>query len=363
MKSAPMLSVLLATAATCPAQLDWLVRESGSRKNLTALAFGSGAFVALDSKPLRSTDGVTWTRPTWPAASNVARIFYLGTRFLALSAGSYWLSPDGATAALFDLAPWSFFFNADAAILNGTAIIIGLSLNDPSTGASYNQLARLNADSTAFTPVAPFPSAQGPEWIVATDHEFLVFAAGALFASPDGLSWSLRYRGNVEKPVWKVGVLHTRYQSSSNSGRTWQDTDGPQNPELYAANYFVRRERDRIQISPNNLQWETRESGTTDALNAVAYGNQTFVAVGDFGRVITSGAAAPLPPLVAPDLSAHPSLTLRWPTLLGRWYTVESSPDLLHWTPTAELIPGGGTEISRTYEQTGISKYYRVQVR
>jgi len=43
-----------------------------------------------------------------------------------------------------------------------------------------------------------------------------------------------------------------------------------------------------ILTSPDGVTWTPRTSGTSNDLNGVAYGNGTFVAVGEDGIILTS---------------------------------------------------------------------------
>ena len=42
------------------------------------------------------------------------------------------------------------------------------------------------------------------------------------------------------------------------------------------------------------------------------------------------------------------NLDVTYPTVLGRNYTLETSPDLVTWTPTGTTIPGTGSNITTT---------------
>ena len=42
------------------------------------------------------------------------------------------------------------------------------------------------------------------------------------------------------------------------------------------------------------------------------------------------------------------NLDVTYPTVLGRNYTLETSPDLVTWTPTGTTIPGTGGSVTTT---------------
>jgi hypothetical protein len=43
-----------------------------------------------------------------------------------------------------------------------------------------------------------------------------------------------------------------------------------------------------ILTSPDGVSWTARTSGTSNSLYGVTYGNGTFVAVGEYGTILTS---------------------------------------------------------------------------
>jgi hypothetical protein len=43
-----------------------------------------------------------------------------------------------------------------------------------------------------------------------------------------------------------------------------------------------------ILTSPDGVTWTERTSGTSRNLNSVTYGNGTFMAVGEYGTIVTS---------------------------------------------------------------------------
>ena len=43
-----------------------------------------------------------------------------------------------------------------------------------------------------------------------------------------------------------------------------------------------------VTSSNNGTNWTTRSSGTTEGLTGIAFANDTFVAVGDYGTIFTS---------------------------------------------------------------------------
>jgi hypothetical protein len=53
--------------------------------------------------------------------------------------------------------------------------------------------------------------------------------------------------------------------------------------------------------------------------------------------------------------------TITWPSVAGRLYSIESSSDLVTWTPVTSNIPGRGNEITQPVNNT-IAPYWRIRV-
>ncbi|MES2467613.1 MAG: hypothetical protein V4675_09960 [Verrucomicrobiota bacterium] len=352
------LLLLLLVASPAVGQVNWAVRASTSTEHIRAVAYGAGAFVAVDGRPLRSTDGATWTRPQWTGSGEMLHVFYVGNRFLALGDNYYWVSNQDGTAAT------RFFVNylqpggeTDAAVVNGVVLVTGTYL---STGSA---LLRMDAGSNVLAEVNSFPSTDTIYWVVSTGTEFLASAGGAIYASSDGLGWVLRHPGHVDEPLFHGGFLFASGKVSTDGGATWPLNTAQNAPLLYGGGYFLRLSFGQPLTSVDGITWTERESGTTDDLSSVAFGNNTFVAVGYGGRITTSSAVTPSPALAVPALTVVPSVTIKWASQSGRWYEVETSPNMTTWTKTEDLIPGSGQEMTRSFDQTGAQKFFRVAAR
>lgn len=376
MKSAACFLIML--CATASAQVEWTVRTSGTSHQIGGVAFGNGVFLAAAGRPLRSEDGLTWSKPTWPGSETIQSVMYGDGGFVAFGGrevetyldpnADAWmfLSTDGITATRHSASPWvASFPTVQGACIDGTWLFVGLFDH----AANRAPLLRKERNSSALVAVTELPSTEDVYWVAAIGEEFLIGTNSAIFASSDGKAWSLRCRGNSgQKPIQKGDSLFIYASVSTDAGKTWVRHEShyePYNPSalLYAAGHFVAANDGLISTSPDALTWTEREPGTPDLLTDLAFGNNTFVAVGLGGRITTSSALNPLPEVAAPGLAIAPSIMLKWPSIAGRWYQVENSPDMQTWTKTADLIPGTGADIQRAYEQIGDRKYFRVSVR
>ena len=89
-----------------------------------------------------------------------------------------------------------------------------------------------------------------------------------------------------------VGVSAKIYKSADN-GATWQEyasgTTKALNSIAYGNGLFVAvGDTGTILTSPDGITWTQRTSGTRRCFRNVAYGNSLYVAVGDTGTILTS---------------------------------------------------------------------------
>lgn len=349
---------LILCASPAMSQVTWNLRNSGTTEQIYAVAFGKGRFMAVDSRPLLSLDGVTWTRPAWGGESNALTVCFDGTRFIVIGMDHCWISNDGTTATIHPSSGLYFSTTTRSATLNGVTVFSRCSKEN-----GTRTIARMTAGNSARLAATIYPTGNSCEWVVATNNEFIAGAGNVVLASPDGDIWSIRSRTGVNDPLFKDGVLYAGYYRSTDGGATWQGNFNNTIPHLFAAGVYLSRDYDRIKTSADASNWILRETGSTDFLNDVAYGNNIFVAVGGNGRITTSSAVNPPPVVVAPTLAVVPSITLKWNSVAGLWYQVQSSPDMVTWTDTPDLIGGNGTQLVRSYETTAAKRFYRVLVR
>ncbi len=123
---------------------------------------------------------------------------------------------------------------------------------------------------------------------------------GALYTSADGSAWNQRYTGTAHllrdsaygRGTFVVagigGIILT-----SQDGETWMPRDSGTSQNLngmaYGGNTFVAvGDSGSIVTSPQGTDWTVRDSGTHQSLKRVSFGHDRFVAVGANGTILTS---------------------------------------------------------------------------
>lgn len=102
----------------------------------------------------------------------------------------------------------------------------------------------------------------------------------------------------MRKTLWLIGLVLTLSltayggQTSPSPGSTWTlqtSASYPLNGVAYGNGTFVAVGEDgTILTSRDGRNWTRQTSGTSKDLDGVAYGNGTFVAVGKYGTTLTS---------------------------------------------------------------------------
>ncbi|MEO7426061.1 MAG: hypothetical protein ABI036_12805 [Fibrobacteria bacterium] len=268
--------------ATSGDGVGWSQIPSGCGATLYGiLKAGSGYLAYGDSGVvLTSPDGNAWTRRSTPASSST---FQWG----AYGNGSYVLidwnnrlitSKDGIswTAVSAGLTGKQGFFR-DFAFGAGRFLIVGdKSLQESADGAVWTD--RSSSQSLYFSS------------IVRGDSVFMATTTSGIYKSADGLDWSSVKIGNFASvklqyssrgyllagPAGMVGM--------SPDGVTWTTGfAGTENHSLIAVakGGFAAAGTD-LATSANGSDWIVRKFGDHYSLNAGAYGNGRFVAVGDW---------------------------------------------------------------------------------
>jgi hypothetical protein len=246
---------------TSPDGATWTQRYSVPSYAFTGVAYGNGTFVAMEFSGiiLFSTDGVTWTETNLGTnTDSLSGLTYVNNTFLVFDNvyDKIYTSPDGET--------WT------------------------EAGAT------------------PFPGATGMTY---ANNTFVAWGCcGNIATSPDGVSWTQRdsgtafdfysvtYANNTFVAVGGYGNIAT-----SPDGETWtQRNCGLEEgfcEDLYEVTYandtfvavgYADEFRSGIFTSPDGATWTQRNYGNTHSLTGVAYGNNTFVVVGDDSTILQS---------------------------------------------------------------------------
>ncbi len=336
-------------------QINWQIRDAGIAGDLNQVIYSSGAFYAAGAGVWKSLDGSVWTTVSDFNAPGF-KIAAVGGGVLFIFQDRYW--PPSKPPV--DLGAYAQGSGVNIAYLNGIAVISGLTKDSaPNVGRWLDSTSKV--EIIKKIPWISYYSS----WVIATESEFLLGVDGVIYASPDGLDWTLRNRSGVTKPTLWKGVLYASNKLSKDSGRTWENRSAYHLPTAFGDGYLVTKlNAGMVTTSTDAITWTPRETGSIKEINDVAFGGKTFVAVGAKGGIITSSSAAnPPPPVIAPQITVAPAVMMKWPSTAGLYYQPEASADLRAWNPFGTAIPGTGAEITRSFEVTGTRRYFRLVVR
>jgi hypothetical protein len=291
------------TVVTSPDGATWTERNSGTNSYFYAIAYGNSTFVAVGDygTVVTSLDGITWTERV-PATSSYNThngVTYGNGTFVAVDdLGSVVTSLDGITWT--ERVPATSFLNG-VTYGKGTFVAVG---RDGSNGIIFTSSdgAAWTAISGTFLQLNAVAYGNGT-FVAVGDH-------GTILISSDGETWIERtpYSGTTDD-LHAIAYGNGTFVVLTNSDTTLISSDGytwkaktftlkgctwycfyviPQEI-YYGKGKFVAllESYSYLYTSPDGVTWTKRNSGTP-YLNGVAYGNGTFVAVGDDGIVVTS---------------------------------------------------------------------------
>lgn len=204
--------------------VTWSAHRDASMSWMADCAYGDGVFYAAAGAPMTSTDGVTWTRGSGGFVPNHIRATAWGDgvfvgvgdngRIATTTAGLSWETDDTpASASLGDVAFGDGVFVAvGAGGTVATSVDGGLSWTEQTVGS-------------------------GGSWsrVVHGRDGFVIGGAGSIYASPDGIGWSLVNAASVT-PIAAVGpflfgTAGAALHRSDDGGFTWtelrSDDSGP----------------------------------------------------------------------------------------------------------------------------------------
>lgn len=284
--------------------------------SLRSITYGKGLYVAGgDYRTLWvSGDGLTWSNPVpqlnvQPYVAEMNDVLYANGLFVAVGGfrGSILTSSNGVQWKLTDVVT----DESESVYLQSVAFGNGRYVAVANTRAAVSTNGWDWASVSLEWPTYLFGIAFGDGGFVATGPD-------AFWRSTDGTNW-LR------------GAPH----------------DGSPKRVTFGAGYFVavtgtrgfgQSHDDLIWISPDGMHWTRRHSNTSRGLTSVAFGNGSFVAVGESGAILQSD------PLITLGLSianATPTLTLSGPK--DRFYDVEYGDATGQWrtlrTVFADTMP------------------------
>lgn len=321
---------------------NWTKQAAGFDHGL-GITYGAGLFISVgsDGEIYASTDGATWMPQNF-SQTTFTDIVYANGAFVAVADdGFIFTSRDGANWAFQNAGPGISLFGVTYG--NGIFLTVGIQdgKNDvvltSTDGLSWNKLAYavqykasdVTYGSGVFLAVADNGiglSSNGEDWSVipAPDELFSVtygngiFAAGGskgIYTSSDGLTWKLSYANSYSyisgKSVYGNGLFGFGTYApgcefdpcppapgvliTSPDGSTW--TPHVLDSHQYDSLLAVAMERGRFVLGGRGISYSLDGNNWIDVpgfssdysqYRAAAFGNNTFVAVGNSGKIIQS---------------------------------------------------------------------------
>ncbi len=266
---------------------QWRRRTSGTRKNLSRVAYGNDMFVAVGEEGaiVTSTDWVTWTTKDLGRHFSFQDIAFGAGIFVAV--GSECVSESDEHALIFtstDKTRWTRRTSGLSGSLRGVAW-------------GKNRFVAVSPQGTLIT------SPDGIQWTVGNSRAttmllgvaygndmFVVIGAGQTFTSPDGLNWTVSNVAGLFQPsaiTYGNGLFVAVGFSgvfSSPDGVTWTYTaSGYYSGVAFGGNTFVAVGNYTTLSSADGTRWTLRKSASLGA--GVGYGAGSFVAVGGSGGI------------------------------------------------------------------------------
>lgn len=282
--------------------VSWTRQVSGISNPIRAAVYGDDRWVAVASggKIITSLDAVRWTEQASGVTTDLLGVGFNDGVFVACGSGGVILrSTDGDS--------WTRQNSGVTTALNGVGVVAGsfvvagdagVTLVSP-TGEDWARATLGRASSTLF-------AASGG------DTALLGGRAGEIYTGSDGSSWRRLTRGTGEtfRGVVFAGdrfvVVGNRVDPLANAivtpvlfstdGVNWTRANG--SAELRAGNlgavafgqntYIAVGEGGRIFTSADARDWTAQNSGITTTLSSVAVGPSSFVATGTAGVILSS---------------------------------------------------------------------------
>jgi len=314
----------------------WVSRTSGTGALLSGITWSGQQFVVSGSGGtiLTSTDGITWNLQISGVTQYLYGITWSGTQFVAVgNPGIIVTSTDGIT--------WN------SQISDTTEGLLGVTWSGTQFVAVGSNGAIVTSTDGVTWNSQNSGTAQQLHAITWTGEKLVAIGeGGTVVTSLDGITWTLQASGILngqhgitwtgEKlvAVGSAGEIWTSLDgitwAQEVSGSTWYFKDVTwSGSQLFAAGYSKL-----IVSSPDGTNWTTQYSdASTVPFHGIAWSGKQFVAVGQFGNILTSTGTCTSPPAAPINLVAASSsatqIDLTWTDNSDdeTGFIVERSPD------------------------------------
>ncbi|MBI5299040.1 MAG: hypothetical protein HY877_01920 [Deltaproteobacteria bacterium] len=278
-----------------PVAGQWTLRNSGSTAWLDDIAFGNNIFVVTSKgsskQILTSSDGVQWTTHAVPNDYSTG-IAYGNNLFVIVGwNGQIATSPDGISWTKKISGTTNYFYAVTYG--NNTFVAVG---DDGTVVTSPDGTTWIKRNSGI---------AENLRGIIYANNTFVAVGSnGKIIISTDGITWTSKNSGTtttLSAIAYGNGtfvIVGPSFGVASTAPNILTSPDAVawtlRNPYYlsdvtYAQNTFVAvGYGGKVLTSSDGITWVSRDIGVTDVLFSIVYGNTTFVAVGQNGKILTS---------------------------------------------------------------------------
>jgi hypothetical protein len=253
----------------------WINRGSGYRSGFTSITFGDHTFVAVgDDAIMTSPDGLNWISRVAPRY-NLQGVAYGSKNFVAVgNEGAILTSDDGVTWTDHSLGYGPPLFGV--AWGNGMFVAVGgnghiITSPDGSTWTLRYYEYEDVLNSVAYT---------GKTFVAVGS---LPTGGSLILTSPNGLTWAPCNQGAVTGNINVTNVDHNAEPFASIGYGSF-----PLYSVAYGNNTFMAVGRDGIMTSNDGIVWQQQDLDMNTHLDGIVFADNTFVAVGNKGIIYTS---------------------------------------------------------------------------
>lgn len=250
------------TAVTSTDGINWPRASTGITSSLNGATSGAGLVVAVAAagRIITSPDGLVWTERTSGVTTDLRAVTFANGTFVAAGvSGVILTSPNGTT---WTRATTGVTANLSAAAFVKDAFVVG--------GDAGTLLT--SANGATWTPVSLGGNTTATLFLTATGGEGLLTGHGGdLYTATSATAWRRLFPGTSEA---KQAVVYAGGRFVAVGASSDPITRAPLVP---------------IQTSPDGITWTRANANPAFAsLNAVAYGQSRYVAVGPASAIFTS---------------------------------------------------------------------------